>query len=62
MKRLLSSLLTICLIAGLAGCGMESPQGNKRSYGIYLILEIPSKGMSNGSMKFPSKSDGDYGY
>ena len=29
MKRLLSSLLAICLLAGLAGCAMESPQGNE---------------------------------
>lgn len=29
MKRLLSSLLAICLLAGLDGCAMESPQGNE---------------------------------
>lgn len=29
MKRLLSSLLAICLLAGLDGCAMESPKGNE---------------------------------
>ena len=42
MRRLLSGLLVVCLVAGLTGCSMESQQSNENNFFQKVHIKIIS--------------------